>query len=342
MTRAALLPTPGDPFLLNLWLQFYKRFWVDEVDKLYVFVNSPIAPEAIEYMRELVEATPKAVFIYENHMVEHGEGLRRMIELATEDLLMFVEDDGFIYKAGRVRLCFDRIEGGEVDAVGGRRGSCSKWLYDTASEKWGIDNSGYGDTGPNFWPNFFFAKREDLLKVTNFEAKTWLEGDEVIPLGKVAPELQASDTFVDGSLQLRAMGLRFAYEPQYHLAADDLDDYHNSKNAFDPRAAWLHVGSLSSGINGMLRDPQGRSLARRHLDPPQDYPWPNAPQGDSEKMEFERRIVWFLLAYEHSDPYRIADLRAAYRQAIEQVVQRYVLSWARIEKRKNLYLRFMP
>ncbi len=342
MTRAALLPTPGDPFLLNFWLKFYKRFWVDEVDHLYVYVNSPIAEDAVIYMRNLVEATDKAIFIYTPGLVEHGEVLKRMVELATEDLLMFIEDDGFIHKPGIVRECFDRIESGEVDAVGSKRGSCSQWLYDVASEKWGLDNTGYGDHGPNFWPNFFFAKRADLLKVTNFGAKTWQIGEQIPEIGKVAHELTTGDTFVEGSLQLRWLGLKFAYVPQYHLMPDDLDDFHNSKNAFSPQAKWLHVGSLSSGINGMLRDPQGRSLARRHLDPPEDYPWPNPPEGDAAKMEFERRIVWFLLAHQYSKPERLTKLRDAYKAAIVQVVDKYHLSWTRIEKRKNLYQGFLP
>lgn len=342
MSRAALLPNPGDPILLKFWLDFYKRFWMDEVDRLYVYVNSPISQNVVDYMTTLVQSTPKALLVYADHLIEHGDALKHLVSLATEDHLMFIEDDGFIHKPGIVDECFKRIESGEVDALGSRRGSCSQWLYDRMSEKWGLDNSGFGDHGPNFWPNFFFAKRRDLLQVTNFAAKTWQPGEQVPELGMVAPELLTGDTFVEGSLQLRWLGLRFAYVPQYHLMPDDMDDYLKGSWAFSPQAKWLHVGSLSSGINGMLRDREGRSLARRHLDPPEPYKWGNAPEGDLAKMEFERRIAWFSLALDHFDATLLPELAELYGWALVQVVAHYGLSSSRIEKRKNIYKGFMP
>src|SRR3990167_634912 len=178
MSRAAFIPTPADPFLLKLWFSFYPR-WMDEIDRLYVYVNSDSPKKVIEYVEGIVNSYPKTFFIYIDHQIEHGEALRQMVQLATEDYIMFVEDDAFIFKSGQVNKCFERIKSGEVDAVGSKRGSCSLWLYQRASEKWGIDNSGLGDNGPNFWPNFFFAKREDLLKVSNFGARHWKEGEPV-------------------------------------------------------------------------------------------------------------------------------------------------------------------
>ena len=293
-------------------------------------------------MKNLVEATPNAVWVYTNRQIEHGDALKRLVQLATEDLLMFIEDDGFIFRPGKVNECFDLIESGEYDAVGGRRGSCSQWLYDKASEKFNVNNSGYGDTGPNFWPNFFFAKREDLLKVTNFGAKAWEGGEMVKPLGLPAPQLQASDTMVEASLELRDMGLTFKYENQYHLSADDIEAFHNGMNVFDGRAKWLHVGSLSSGINGILVDSEGRSLGKRTIQKPGDAISDWRPNTEDEKLEIERRIVWFLLAFQYSKPERLPELREEYAKAIEQCIANYALSQSRIGKRKNIYKEFMP
>jgi hypothetical protein len=255
---------------------------------------------------------------------------------------MFIEDDAFIFKSGKVDACFKRIESGEVDMVGGKRGSCSQWLYDMASSVYGIDNSGYGDNGPNFWPNFFFARREDLSKVTNFGAKAWHPGEEVIGLGSAAPELQASDTFVEGSLQLRAMGLRAGYEDHYHLSADDLEDYNTGRGIFDGTAAWMHVGSLSSGINGILIDEQGRALGRRTVQKPGEAISDWRPNTEAEKMEIERRLVWFLIAHTYSKPERLTDLRNAYMEAITRCITTLGLSASRIEKRKHLYKEYLP
>lgn len=341
-SRAALLPTPGDPFLLNFWLKYYKRFWIDEVDCLYVYVNSSIEEEAVNYMRNLVRVTPKAVWIYSPTQIEHGAALKRMVDLSTHDHLVLLEDDGFIFRPGKIDACFKRIESGEVDVVGSKRGSCSQWLYDMASSVYGIDNSGYGDNGPNFWPNFFFAKREHLARVTNFGARAWEAGELVETLGSAPSELQAADTFVEGSLQIRKMGLRVGYEDQYHLSADDMEDYNTNKGIFDGRASWMHVGSLSSGINGMLVDSQGRNLGRRKIQKPGEGDSPWRPQTEGEKMEIERRLAWLSIAHQYSKPERLTDLRNEYSAAIARVVDTYGLSGNRIAKRKAIYAEYLP
>lgn len=342
MSRAALLPTPGDPFLLNFWLKFYKRFWMDEVDRLYVYVNSAIEPEAVTYMRNLVNATPKAVWLYTDHQIEHGDALKRMVELATEDHLLLIEDDGFIFKPGKVDECFRLIEEGRVDVVGSRRGSCSQWLYDTASEVFGLDNSGFGDNGPALWPNFLFARREDLVKLRNMGARSWEAGEVVAPVRGAAPELQASDTFVEASLELRAAGLRIHSMPQYHLNVNPMEDYNDQKNIWDGLAAWMHVGSLSSGINGILVDDKGRPLGRRRVAEPSPNPWPIKPNNENEKMEYERRLVWFILAHQYSKPERLTDLRDEYKAAIGRVVDAFGLSSTRMEKNKLIFEGFLP
>src|SRR3990167_7164309 len=51
-SRAAILPYPGDPSLLNYWLMFFDKFWGDEVDHLYIVFNSPIEKPVREYIRK--------------------------------------------------------------------------------------------------------------------------------------------------------------------------------------------------------------------------------------------------------------------------------------------------
>ena len=51
MSRAVLLPTPCDPFLIKYWLENFSRYYEDNIDKLYVHLNSPIEKEVIDYKR---------------------------------------------------------------------------------------------------------------------------------------------------------------------------------------------------------------------------------------------------------------------------------------------------
>jgi hypothetical protein len=328
MSRAALLPCPGDPFLLSLWFKYYER-WSAEVDRLYVYVNSPSDKATIQYVKSIVDANPKTFFIYVDHQIEHGEALRQMVQLATEDHIMFVEDDAFIFKSGQVDKCFKQIEDGTYDIIGSKRGSCSLWLYQMASEKYNLDNSGYGDHGPNFWPNFFFAKRSDLLKVSNFGAKFWKEGEIVWPLGKnAAPEDQAADTFVQGSLELRAMGLRVAYVPQYHGNTDDWPDYEAKTGIWGPDCPWLHVGSLSSGFHGMLSPDYKLNIGQFA-----------SPQ---EKQELERRIVFWKWGLEEANKRGgLSALKEQYNQSLLKLVEGYTLSTSSIDKRINMYKEVM-
>lgn len=327
MTRAAFLPTPGDPFLLSLWFKYYARWW-QEVDKLYVYVNSDSPPEVIQYIASIVDDYPNTHFIYKNHQIEHGQALKEMLEQSKEDLIMFIEDDGFIFKANEVKQCFDIIENGIADMVGSKRGSCSQWLYDRASEEWAIDNSGFGDHGPNFWPNFFFAKRKDLLKVSNFGARFWAEGEFVEPIAAVAPEDQAGDTFVEGSLQLRAMGLQCWYVSQYHGATDDEPDYMNQTNIWNPLCGWLHVGSLSSGFHGMLKPDY--KVDTGHF------------STDQEKLELERRIVFYQMAVDHAAETKgLPELKQEYQTALLKLINGYTLSTSRINRRIARYKEVM-
>lgn len=330
MSRAAFLPTPGDPFLLTLWFQFYER-WAKHVDTLYVLVNSGTdSTEVMEYIRNQAGRFDNVQYIELPHQIEHGEALRRLTELAEEDYILIIEDDGFIFKPEIVDECFKLLEGNYFDLVGSRRGSCSQWLYDQASAKFGLDNSGYGDHGPNFWPNFLFVKREDLLRTSrNFGARFWAAGETVEVLGKPAPEDQASDTFVQASLELRALGLRVKTLPQYHGNTDDEPDYRNKTNLWDGTAPWTHVGSLSSGFHGLL-------------DPTKDLPR-GAFSTDQEKLELERRIVfWYwgwLISTEATDA--IPATHKAYHARLQQLINTYELSEVHMRRRLEMYQEVM-
>lgn len=340
-TRAALLPYPGDPFLLNYWLRLYEKFWKPEIDTLYVYLNSPIEPEVREYIEDRVLRAGKTVFLAADNQMEHGAVIYDGLRHIDEEITMLVEDDGFIFQMGAVDQCFNMIESGAFDLVGSKRGSCGLEIYNAAMAHWGLKGAGEGDQGPNFWPCYLFCRTETLLKVDNFGAKAWKRG-EVVPYinHEMIAEIEASDTMVEASMQLRSMipEGRISYVPQYHAHPDDLDHYRDRKYLFDGRAPWCHIGSLSSGVGGILKDDQNRSLARRKIDPPNGPTvLGNEPKTDFERREFERRVQWWLTFWESREWQKIDDFADAYKKAIDQIIAQYQLAIGAIRARQNAY-----
>lgn len=349
-SRAALLPYPGDPFLLNYWLSFFDKVWGKEVDALYIGLNSPIEENVRDYIYDRIDhsrqlTNKKIVVHYQNTMADHGPTINKLLDLVDEQYVMLVEDDGFIFKEGTVNWCFQELERGGYDIVGSKRGSCHEEITHAAFKKWGIQIEGEGDQGPNFWPNFFFSSKELLLKTDrNFAAKAWHKGDYIKELDyTVLSDVIYGDTFVNTSIQLRGLVLphRIRYVPQYHGHPEDLKHAEENKYLFDGKAPWTHVGSLSSGVGGVLRDEFNRPLDRRTTAIKEDKTVFPATwcQTEMEKKEWERRLQWFSTFYEFYRPNKVnmVDFYDAYGIAIQQIIKAFGLSVKNIRRRQEVY-----
>lgn len=347
MSRAVILPFPGDPFLINYWLNLYDTVWGSEIDKLYIYFNSTVEKPVVDYIRERISRSKNINFTYNDLQIEHGDAIDRTLDLVTEEYVMLIEDDAFIFRSGIVDRAFKMLESGDYDIVGSKRGSCSFEILKAAEAKWGLKYEGEGDQGCNFWPCYFFTKT-DILKKTSrrFGARAWSKGEIIEPLQLVveAPQV-VGDTFVNTSLELRAMipEDRIAYLPQYHASPDDLAHFNRQVYLFDGKAPWTHIGSLSSGVGGVLRDEHNRALTRRLIDPEkgptQLEAWANT---DGEKREWERRVTWWLKFWEYYEgqptPINpIHDFYELYGKAVQRIINQYGLSINNIRKMQTAY-----
>lgn len=320
MRRAAILPTPGDPFLLHYWLKLFDRVWRLEIDKLYVYVNGA-DKQVFEYIEDLYRRY--AVVSYNPNQVEHGQAIATTLETVKETDVMLIEDDGLIFKPGHVANCFRQLENGTYDIVGSKRGSCGTQILKLAQNTWGLSYEGYGDQGPSFWPCYFFTHAYMLRGVDNYGAKFWAKGDIIKPFNVAAEYDQAGDTFVDASLQLRGVVAkeRILTIPQYHLHPDDYDHYRSRQSIWDGQANWLHIGSLSSGYNNLLDV---------------NKPLPARPANDFEKREYERRVQWWLTFWENREPGKLESRAAAYKLGIDRLITSFKLSRERIAERQRI------
>lgn len=269
MARIALLPTIGQTHILGEWFKSYEN-WQHEIDKLYINVAGS----------------------------SHGGSLKEMMSwVKKDDILMFIEEDAIIFKTGIVEECFKEIEEGNYDALGSPRMSCHPEIAIAAKKKWKLDYTGFGDKGPNYWPNFFFCKVSDLLKTDlDFGAKSWKQGDYIKELDHTVKEKAISgDTFVWISIQLRAMGLKIKEIPQYHCSPYDLQDHQEKKNIFDGECPWFHLGSLAGNFHH--------------------------PNSDMERLELERRTMWHQLC----------------GKDMKEVIDKYGLDKGRIEEWLCIY-----
>lgn len=345
MSRAALLPTPGDPFLLQYWLNLYKHYWKNAIDGLYVYVNSPIPDNVIMFNDDILDEAGVKRVLWANTMIDHGKALEELLDLVDEDHVMLIEDDGFIFKSGKVDACFLHMERGPYKVVASKRGSCSPNILEMASEKWELNYEGVGDQGCNFWPNFFFTETKILKGIGgHFGASAWQPGEMIEGLEMRTGPFANGDTFVSASLRIRAALDKIRppesnqskllgdtliwYEPQYHGNTNDMPDYDKRTGLWGPDCSWTHAGSLSTGITNLL-------------DLERDLP-KNLANTEQERLELERRVMYWQIFWENATPTGIEGFHADYHTAIMRIITNYGLNEGRINQRKAAYYEILP
>lgn len=321
MTKAALLSASGDPFLLLMQIKLFQERWYSEVDKLYIGYNnySGVPSGVISELFSRIIPDRKISIVYHPNGVGAGRSIAELALVAKEDLLLLLEEDGFIFTPGKVEEMFKRIESGEVDALGSPRMSCGVEIAQALKEKYGLDYSGYGDVGPNYWPNFFFCKREDLLKTDlDFNSKSFDKGVFYPELNHEMGETEMGDTFVWASMQLRHLGIRIGDIPQFHASPYEIDEVKEQKrNWMGTVPFWLHAGSLSVGVEGFFN---------------KKYP---DVSSDIALQEMETRIAFWMIVSSIVDGF--VDFKYGYQKGIEDLVNNCHLDRDRIGQKIGIY-----
>ena len=268
MTRAVHLPTPGDPYLLGMW-KYWAEKWLHQIDHLYIHLNTWIDQPVIDYIKRLFDG-PNTTLILEQGWANHGPALTELVKITKEDLVLFLEDDFFLFDPRGVDHLFQLVESGQYDAVVSPRNSCSSALTEQTREVFHLPSY---QIMPEtmFWPCLYLGKKEDLFKTDlDFGAKTWLRGEKIEQLNWTVPEdLVCGDTFVWMSIQLRSLLKSFASFDQLRHHPDN--SFGSIKiNTLTPQnlystITWTHIGASSSGIGYALADEDGALLHQRSL-----------------------------------------------------------------------------
>lgn len=295
MTRAALLPMGGDPFLNAYWLRHY-RTWADKVDELRIVVCDQNDQAIQDYILEQTCKLPNVLIRFAPR-TDHGEILKQLIEDTSADTVLLCEDDAFVRKPEKVDEFFRKIESGETDVVGCPRATGSTNAINWASERYGTwTATATGETGPLLWPCFLFAKREDLLRTDRcFGSGGWKAGESL--LGKTFESDEAMDTFGWATLQLREMGLRFHIEANYRAERSRLSDWDD--------APWFHVGGMSAGYGLYILGPEQHRAGF----------W--ASIRDTDLYDWQKRMSWWRRVVDKADGV-LVEHQAAYKKALDE------------------------
>lgn len=310
----------GDPFIALFALKLFHDRWYGEVDKFYICYNNncSVPQYVVDEFLEWAE-DPKVELLYFPTGIGNGKPIDEMLKVATEDTVMLLEDDGFIFTPGVVDRCFKRIEDGEVDAVGSPRFSCGFEVSALLKAKYNLSYDGDGDIGPNYWPNFFFCKRGDLLNTDrNFASFTFEKGKYYSELGgTITKDGEYGDTFVWTCIQLRSQGVRFGDVPQKHASPYEFDDKLNGKGNWTSPIEWLHGGSLSTSWGGYLSGSM-----------------PNFTN-DYGKQEIETRVALWTLCMQQTEGFD--DFRIKYASGIEMLIDLAELVEGRVDLKIRIY-----
>lgn len=318
--RTALLPSAGDPFLLAYWLRHYET-WADQVDELRVLVNGQRIPEVAEYMQRLIAAAPHAVMEYQPDRLDHGKGIRVLLEQTSADLVVLCEEDAFVREPAAIGRAFARIEAGETDIVACPRGSVSDEIRDAAFHRFGAPPPVRShEWGNSMWPCWWFGRRSDLLATDrNFSGHSFPAGVPIPELSYTPVEEGSGDTFVHTTYQLLDKGLRVHWEAEYRADRAEMDWWRDG-------APWFHVGSLSAGYGYVFcREASGYPDSFDRI----------AISAQDCRPDWEKRMSWWQRITADDVP-ELADHLAQYRDELARFTEQAKLDrpniawWSRV------------
>lgn len=321
MSRAALM-TCVDPFVGLLGYYFYNRNFKNEIDRLYIICNNRW-PELSKVLGDRVEADPRVVYRYFDREIGLEAVYKTFLEISNEPYLLFLEDDGYILKRGVVDFYFRGLEDGKYEVVGSPRPSCTPGLWEAGMRKFNLVREGGRDIGPNFWPNFFWIRR-DLIEKTDqhFANKMFPAGERIDILDYIPEEDQIGDTFVWFSLQVRALTTRILEIPQVKAFPtwDDLSFY---ETEVGHKLDYIHAGSLSSGLECFF---DHNSIARH--------------QG-AAKEEMEQRIAFWTIAANFELYDDVAEWKTKYLEGMEKMIDDLQLDRDRIKHKVDMFSKLL-
>lgn len=316
MTRGMILPTCGDPYITQGWVDNYSKFYSKYVDKLHVFVNSMAPDPVFDFVVQCFRDVGANV-IEKRHISNHGKALTRLVNESNEETLFFTEEDFLIFQSSVVDNWYKSIESGQFGLIGSMRGCCEDELIKACARKFNLQ--GKEAQQPNFWPVPVLVNRSNILKTDLQFIGPRHKGGVLLPEINHTPsrDMGGGDTFAWMSMQLRAQGLKVNQVRQYRFRSGNKD------------YPWIHLGGGSTSLNGFLFDEHQVPIGRQTVPVK-----PRLPDAGLVEV-LERRVGWWKamrMAYPIPDSHPASYFNKVYLDALERCPASYKIRKSEIDR----------
>lgn len=340
VSTAILLPAMGDPYLIGCWLTQYEKVWKHEADKVYMILTSGIKEEIMNYT--VARAQSLGIKVFTKPILQtHGQNILFLLEQCKEEYVGILEDDIFIFEPGLISNAFKVLKEDRADIIASTRCCMSDNVRDATVKKFNLKKDPDAKKfqlfkNPFFWPGPIFGKRETFLATDqHFGPKAWSPGESIKELDLVLPSGARGDTFTWTSIQLRAMGCRVVYFYHYHSHPNDRR--YASPNRPIPNYPWVHYGSLSTGIMGLLKDSKSIALGQNIQNKVSDH----IGKYYNKNGELTRRLVFFdILVDYYPLPAPVDYYNVVYKQAVQDGIAYFEIPKREIDIYRTAIERF--
>lgn len=266
MTRAVLVGTNAYPFLIIFWLELAKRYWINDVDKIYIAVSEPAHESPWLWTRKYLEAQPKVKLIYTN--TTWPKSINTVARTIEEDTVCLMHDDQFVIQPGVMDRYFKLAEEGERVITEMHPIYTPKdMIEELMVRKYPNQTPVQTDTGTefSFYVNFTFLKTK-LMHRTSMDF-----GEYNVPIGQKSEHLDwtpkyhpiHSDTNFLFNLELYQQGATITplkrivftnYIQEPYGIQKFIHDYRHRSGMFEQPLPYIHLQTMAYHIAGLCFD----------------------------------------------------------------------------------------
>lgn len=342
MTKEALMISNCFPFFIRYWREVFKK-WQNEIDKVYVAIETPLEPTTENYIRNLFKH-PK-INLSPGYTAQFN-GLTKMFKESNEDLVMVLHDDTFILNKKPLDKYFALAEQGKIVVPLYRHYNPAGYIESKMNELFPkqvpfiVEET--GEKGYSFLLYLFFANRKNLEETSAyFGGSGYKKGDYFAPFKENLKEKIGGDTGFLLGLELLANGKEFIAIPHEDNTTTNLSRMNNQIDFLEKsknnktglfNVDWIHIMGLANQAKTWFKPlfiTQGKPHIVEEIECFKD--------NDVVKEGFMVTMAWFYEFLDCDSFEEIKDYRNYVKLQMEFLINRFNLNTEKIQSYKKYF-----